>query len=314
MNVATLGFVDSESRRQALAELTRFASALTGREGRVYCLTLTELAFPDFLPPDCDALLEGVAEGLDSTLPHTGVAAAERLLAEVGADVLLLGGDDASLELAARLGARLNACCVCGATHLEQEGEKLFVEKPAYSCALVARLEITALPAVIALASFRIQDEVGMDREAVRRVVQLDPVVDEDWIDEKTFEPAEEENPLPGAEVLVIGGRGVGGEDGFIRLDGLAKSLGAQVGATRPAALAGWIGLERLVGQSGVAVRPRIALLFGVSGAAPFLAGLDADTVIAVNRDPDAPIFQATDVGVVADWQDFAAELARLSG
>lgn len=314
MNIATLGFADSEARREALACLTRFVSALAGREGRVHCLAMTDLPLAKPLTADCDVLLEGVAEGLDAALPHTGVQAAERLLAEAGAEVVLLGSDDASLELAARLGARLGGCCVCGATMLEREGETLFVEKPAYGCSLTARFEIAAWPAVIALASCRVGEASAIDRECVHRAVRLEAVADEPWILEMAFEPSGGENPLPGAEVVVIGGRGVGGDAGFARLDGLARALGGQLGATRPAALAGWTGLERLVGQSGVAVRPRLALLFGVSGAAPFLAGLDAETVIAVNRDPDAPVFHGADVGVVTDWEEFAAELARLTG
>jgi len=104
------------------------------------------------------------------------------------------------------------------------------------------------------------------------------------------------------ARVIVAGGRGVGGPDGFAGLRELARLLGGAVGATRAAVDAGWIAYATQIGQTGKIVKPTVYLAFGVSGAIQHKVGMQtAETIIAVNRDPDAPIGEFADLFVVAD-------------
>ena len=113
------------------------------------------------------------------------------------------------------------------------------------------------------------------------------------------------------ARVIVAGGRGVGGPDGFTGLRDLASLLGGAVGATRAAVDAGWIPYASQIGQTGKTVKPAVYLAFGVSGAIQHKVGMHAaETIIAVNRDPDAPIGEFADLFVVADLAAVVPALA----
>lgn len=113
---------------------------------------------------------------------------------------------------------------------------------------------------------------------------------------------AASERRLETAEVVVVGGAGLGSAQGFSRVRELAAALGGEVGATRPPVVQHWVEEERLVGQTGKSVAPKLLVSVGASGAAQYTAGiLDAETIVAVDRDPAAPIFQSADVGVAAD-------------
>lgn len=117
------------------------------------------------------------------------------------------------------------------------------------------------------------------------------------------------------AERLVVVGRGIGSKKNVPLMRRLARALGAELGCTRPLVEAGWLEYPHQVGQTGVSVSPRVLVSIGVSGAIQHLAGIGgAETVIAVNEDPSAPIFGVADYKVVADAIDFATELERALG
>jgi electron transfer flavoprotein alpha subunit len=108
--------------------------------------------------------------------------------------------------------------------------------------------------------------------------------------------------PIEEARVIVAGGRGIGGPDGFKLVDELAEALGGAVGATRAAVDAGWIPYAQQIGQTGKIVKPALYLALGISGAIQHKVGMQtADTIVAVNRDPDAPIAEFADLLVVGD-------------
>jgi len=113
--------------------------------------------------------------------------------------------------------------------------------------------------------------------------------------------------PIEEARVVVAGGRGVGGEDGFKVVQELAEALGGVVGATRAAVDAGWINYAHQIGQTGKIVKPQLYLALGISGAIQHKVGMQtAETIVAVNRDPDAPIAEFADLVVVGDLFEVA--------
>jgi electron transfer flavoprotein alpha subunit len=120
--------------------------------------------------------------------------------------------------------------------------------------------------------------------------------------------------PIEEAKVIVAGGRGVGGADGFRLVEELAQALGGAVGATRAAVDSGWIPYAQQIGQTGKIVKPRLYLAVGVSGAIQHKVGMQtADTIVAINRDPDAPIAEFADLVVVGDlFQVVPAILSEL--
>ena len=115
-------------------------------------------------------------------------------------------------------------------------------------------------------------------------------------------EAADAAAPIEEARVIVAGGRGVGGPDGFKLVEELAEALGGAVGATRAAVDSGWIPYAQQIGQTGKIVKPALYLALGISGAIQHKVGMQtADTIVAVNRDPDAPIAEFADLFVVGD-------------
>lgn len=118
--------------------------------------------------------------------------------------------------------------------------------------------------------------------------------------------------PLENAKLVVSGGRGMQGEQGFALLTHIAERLGASLGGSLPTVDAGWVPVARQIGQSGKFVNPRVYFTVGISGTPQHLAGVSTDSrIIAVNKDAEAPIFARAEVGVVAEWQALLPELLK---
>lgn len=117
---------------------------------------------------------------------------------------------------------------------------------------------------------------------------------------------------LEKAEIIVSGGLGIGGEEAFVKLRKLSQALGGSVGASKQAVDRGWISPEYQVGLTGTTVAPKLYLAVGVSGAPQHMAGCQkSKTIVAINRDPEAPIFGYARYGIVGDWEEAVDELAR---
>ncbi|NTU78346.1 MAG: electron transfer flavoprotein subunit alpha/FixB family protein [Chloroflexales bacterium] len=124
--------------------------------------------------------------------------------------------------------------------------------------------------------------------------------------------PGKEKLNIEYADIIVAGGRGVGGPKGFTLLGELADALGGVVGASRPVIDAGWLGHDHQVGQTGKTVRPKLYIAAGISGAVQHVVGMNGtDFILAINTDPHAPIFQIANAGIVGDLYDVIPELIR---
>ena len=229
------------------------------------------------------------------------------LVEKYGPTSMLIGATNNGRDLGPRVSCRLNTGLTadCTALDIDEETGNVAWTRPAFGGNLMAtilcpnhRPQIgTVRPGVF---------KKGDPAEGKAEIIKEDIHVAEDQIRTQVLELIKnmdsEDVDLEGAEIIVSGGRGVGGPEGFEPIKALAKELGATVGASRAAVDSGWIAHSHQVGQTGKTVGPKLYIACGISGAIQHLAGMSgSDCIVAINKDPDAPIFDVADYGVVGD-------------
>jgi electron transfer flavoprotein alpha subunit len=206
-------------------------------------------------------------------------------------------------ELAARLAARLGAGLSADSVGMAMEGDQLVATRPVYAGKLLARMTWAKTPWI---ATLRPNVFKPADAQAGKSAAVEKPTVSIPAATMKLVERREETSTglpeLTEAEIVISGGRGMKGPENYVILEDMGKVIGAAVGASRAAVDAGWRPHRFQIGQTGRTISPKLYLGFGVSGAIQHLAGMRTSKVIvAVNKDPDAPIFKIADYGIVAD-------------
>lgn len=231
-----------------------------------------------------------------------------QLAEKYGPTTILIGATNNGRDLGPRVSCRLHTGLTadCTALDVDDETGNMAWTRPAFGGNLMATIICpdhrpqmgTVRPGV-----FKKSEPVsGRTCSVTREEVAVDPSEIRTEVLEVIREAAGEIVDLENAEIIVSGGRGVGGPEGFAPLRELAQVLGATVGASRAAVDAGWIPHAHQVGQTGKTVGPKLYIACGISGAIQHLAGMSSsDVIVAINKDPDAPIFGVADYGVVGD-------------
>lgn len=229
------------------------------------------------------------------------------LVEKYGPTSMLIGATNNGRDLGPRVSCRLKTGLTADCTGLDVDAESGNVAwtRPAFGGNLMAtilcpdhRPQIgTVRPGVF---------KKGEAGEAKAEIIKEDIHVDAADIRTQILELIKEEGgetvDLEGAEIIVSGGRGVGGPEGYAPIKELADLLGGVVGASRAAVDAGWIAHAHQVGQTGKTVGPKLYIACGISGAIQHVAGMSgSDCIVAINKDPDAPIFDIADYGVVGN-------------
>ncbi|PYM42376.1 MAG: electron transfer flavoprotein subunit alpha [Candidatus Rokuibacteriota bacterium] len=212
-------------------------------------------------------------------------------------------------RLAARLGVGLAADCVAFA----MDGERLVATRPVYAGKLLAKVAWAKTPWVATLRPnvFRPADGEPGRKAAVERPSGPTPAAQMKFV-ERREEVSTGLPELTEAEIVLSGGRGMKGPEHYVILEDMARVIGAAVGASRAAVDAGWRPHRFQIGQTGRTISPKLYMGFGVSGAIQHLAGMRTSKVIvAVNKDPEAPIFRIADYGIVADLFEVVPELTK---
>ena len=212
--------------------------------------------------------------------------------------VVIIGASTQGKDLSARLSARLGAPLVMEGVAIRVEKNKLVVTRPMYGGKILADTVLEGEPQMVAFRpnSIRIEESTGTGSIEV-----LDADIGKTQVKfiEKRLETGKIE--LTEADVIVSGGRGMGGDD-YTIVEELAGALGGAVGASRAAVDEGWRPASDQVGQTGKVVSPTLYVACGISGAIQHLAGMGTSKVIvAVNRDSEAPIFSKADYGIVGN-------------
>ncbi len=240
-----------------------------------------------------DALLE----------PYTAKTFAKAIadLAEQAeATIVLLAGSRGGRELAPRVAVRLDAAYLEDATNIERIEGGLRIQHYAFLARVTETLEATA---PIVVCSVKPNTQAIAETRAAGEIYEVELELTASGVNilgriqEKTTRVA-----LTEASLVVTGGRGLGSPENFALIEGLADVIGAGVGATRAAVDAGWRPYGEQVGQTGKTVQPNAYIAVGVSGAVQHLSGMGkSKNIIAINKDPEAPIFKVADYGIIGD-------------
>jgi electron transfer flavoprotein alpha subunit len=316
INVLTFCFaMDGAVPRTAL-EIIAGARQLTEATGggRVQTFLCGADVAPDNAALYADALAQHGADDLFLASDHLQsyqteliLEILERVVRQLSPAVILLPHDNLGSEVGARLAYRLEADIVTDCTGFRVEENIIHWLKPVYGGKALAAMVTGGWPQIVTVRS-RAFEPLAADpaRQSSITTIHVDleaspsPIILHDIIRETA-----ETIPLDQAQVIVGGGRGMGNPEAFVQLEELAQVLGGAVGGSRPAADSGWVLHSQLIGQTGKIVAPDLYIAVGISGAPQHMVGAGAaQTIVAINKDPDAPIFKVAHLGVVDEWQN----------
>ncbi|MCZ7571950.1 MAG: electron transfer flavoprotein subunit alpha/FixB family protein [Ardenticatenaceae bacterium] len=298
---------DGEVKKITYEAMTAAAAVAEALDGEVRVAVLGSGLDSDALAADLGArgaetvyVLDD--EGLDRYAAEAYAEALKELIEDEAPALVLLGATAQGRDLAPRLGAKLEVALASDITGLRVEDDEILITRPMYAGKVVATVRLNTEPA---LATIRPNTwpaaEATGNGEA--EVEEVDVDLEEPRAQVVEFQAKGGERPeLTEATIIVSGGRGMGGPENYDIIEELADALGAAVGASRASVDAGWRPHSDQVGQTGKTVSPQLYIAVGISGAIQHLAGMRTSKyIVAINKDPEAPIFKLADYGIVGD-------------
>ncbi len=297
----------SEGKRIADSMGTELVALVLGANIESAAGELGKYGAEKILMADNEALAEYLSD------QYTKVAA--EAIAKEDPAVVILGASTLGKDLSARLSARLGAPLAMECVAVRVDDGNIIATRPMYGGKVVAEVALNGKPQMVAIRpnAMSIAESQGAGNLEKLAVDLADSVLQ---LVEKKLETGKVE--LTEADIVVSGGRGMGGSD-YAALEKLAGLLGGAVGASRSAVDEGWRPHSDQVGQTGKVVSPNLYIACGISGAIQHLAGMSSSKVIvAINKDEEAPIFSKADYGIVGDLHEFlpllTEEIAKIKG
>jgi electron transfer flavoprotein alpha subunit len=236
-----------------------------------------------------------------------------KVIADDGYSYVLFGGGLLGFEIGAGLTARLGAGVTMEVTEVHVQDGKLVAMRPILQDSAIAEVGYVGEPGIIIgrLNAFDAVERNGGSAELVDVDVELSPWSTKAKMVQRGEQRGEDVN-IEDADVLVAGGRGLGEADNFKLCDDLAEVFGGAVAATRAVVDAGWFPYAGQIGQTGKTVAPKLYIAAGISGAIQHKVGMQSsEHIVAINKDPNAPIFEFADYGIVGDLHKIVPKLTE---
>lgn len=240
------------------------------------------------------------------------------LISKYRPDALLFSATQDGRDLAPRIAGRLKTGLTADCTGIsyDKELDRIIWTRPAFGGNLMAEIYCRGSGpqmGTVRQGVFEMPEKRSCGRAEIIHEAVNAPICRSTRVLESVKEASDDGKNLEDSEIIVAGGRGTGGEKGFLLLEELAETLGAGVGASRAAVEAGYYPRTRQIGQTGRTVAPKLYIACGISGAVQHIAGMSrAETVVAINSDPEAPIHKSADYSIVGDMFEVIPELIDL--
>jgi electron transfer flavoprotein alpha subunit len=249
---------------------------------------------------------------LEPYTPDAQTQACVALVQKASPSHVLLPHTYRTRDFAPQLAARLNVPLVTDVTGITGTGADAHFSRPMFQGKLAAQVRPVGALAIVTLQIGAVRGDAA-ERGAGAPVVAVDVTIDAAQIRQKPeapFREAKQAVDLGQAERIVAVGRGIKSQENIALAERLAKAMNAEVAASRPICDNGWLPMERQVGSSGQTVAPKVYMALGISGAIQHLVGMKGSrTIVAINKDAEAPIFEVADYGVVGDLFELAPAL-----
>jgi electron transfer flavoprotein alpha subunit len=287
--------------REALGEATRIAAALGGPVVGV-CAAASDPGLAALGEAGADRVLLAQNERFATYDAEGYAAAVEAAVRAVSPVVVLFSASAMGKDLAPRVAAKLGVGLASDCTHVAVEGGALAASRPVFAGKAIQHVRFPNAPALLSLRPkvFAAISKSGAAAQ-VDALAFSPPAAQRARVVRVTAESGGKMD-LTESEIIVSGGRGLKGPEHFALIEELASALGATVGASRAVVDAGWRPHHDQVGQTGKTVSPKLYIAVGISGAIQHLAGMSSSRcIVAINKDPDAPIFKVADFGIVGD-------------
>jgi len=239
----------------------------------------------------------------------------DEMIRERKPEIMLIGATNIGRDLGPRISARVHTGLTADCTKLDVdlENRRLMQTRPAFGGNLMATIICPDHRPQMSTVRPGVMEKAKYDENRTGEIVKTTPNLSSDDIRAKVLEVVKggkAEVQLEESKIIVSGGRGLGNPEGFKLIEELANKIGGVVGASRATVDAGWIDHGHQVGQTGKTVRPTLYIACGISGAIQHLAGMqESKVIVAINKDPDAPIFKIADYGIVGDVYEILPEL-----
>ncbi len=223
------------------------------------------------------------------------------------AGAIIMANTSTGKSLAGRLAIRMNSGCATGVTTLpEISSDEFILTRSVYAGKAIANVKLLGACKILTISS----GAVPVKSDGIDALIEITPYTQGQKVKVMDTKRMSGKTPLPEAELVVSAGRGLKGPENWGMVEELADALGATTACSRPVADAHWRPHHEHVGQTGIAIKPKLYIALGISGAIQHLAGVNnSKVIVVVNKDPEAPFFKAADYGIVGDVFDVVPRL-----